>query len=66
MFAYDSNNKLRYILVHGKNKIPSILGNTGPDDPPNYDDVTNMDKCPDYDEAIAQGSIFVISSSVPM
>ena len=49
-----------------KAKSFQFPGHTGPDDPPNYDDVTNMDKCPDYDEAIAQGSIFVISSSVPM
>ena len=49
-----------------KTKSLQFLGNTGPNDPPNYDDVTNMDKCPDYDEAIAQGPIFVISSSVSM
>ena len=49
-----------------KAKSFQFPGNSRPDNPPNYDDVTNMDKCPDYDEAIAQRSIFVISSSVPM
>ena len=66
MFAYDSNKNFDIFLYMIKTKSLPFSGNTGPDDPPNYDDVTNLDKCPDYDEAIAQGSIFVISSSVPM